>query len=206
MPNLINLVEKEVSPKGLDKDALPHNGKIKNYFFDKDYSNLKLLQNLPKQRAKHSLTLLYPGSGADILTPLLYLEELYTDLNEINCMLVDQVNNLGLIKTILDDVGISFQEEGNILKFYWKGILVTLEHVLANIFQIDLPSFDIYFEKAFRIMKQNVHYFEENIYHKLNMNGLLISDSGFQHLPLEKLNVPSHLSGYDEMIIGIKKE
>jgi hypothetical protein len=204
MPNLINLVEKEVTPKGLDQKALPNRNKIKNYFFDDEYSNLELLKNLPKQKCKHTMILFYPGCGSDILTPLHYIEELFNQTKQLNCMLIDKDNNLGLIKTILDDIGVSFTEQGNTMQFYWHNILINIEFITANVFQIDLPTFDIYFEKAFRIMKDNSHYYEENIYHKLNQNGLLISDSGFSHLPLEKIDVPSHLSGYNEMIIGKK--
>lgn len=204
MPNLINLVEKEVMPKGLDQKALPNQKKIKNYFFDDEYSNLKLLKNLPKQKSKHTMSLFYPGCGSDILTPLHYIEELFTEIKQLNCMLIDKDNNLGLIKTILDDIGITFTEQGNTMQFYWNNILINIEFITANVFQIDLPTFDIYFEKAFRIMKDNSHYYEENIFRKLNQKGVLISDSGFSHLPLEKIDVPSHLSGYNEMIIGVK--
>ena len=53
-------------------------------------------------------------------------------------------------------------------------------------------------------MKENSLYYEEKIFEKLNKNGLIISDSGFRHLPLNKLVAPQELSSYEEMIIALK--
>ena len=77
----------------------------------------------------------------------------------------------------------------------------------GNIFQImpTIPAFDIYFERAFRIMKDGHEEYESKIYHQLKSNGIIISDSGFQQQPLEKIKVSPQLSSYQEMIIGIKK-
>ena len=86
-------------------------------------------------------------------------------------------------------------------------MLVELEFVEGNVFEIlnQLPYFDIYFERAFRIMKDSADGYENQVFSKLRPGGILISDSGFQHCSLKKLNVPRELSSYGEMIIGIKK-
>ena len=77
----------------------------------------------------------------------------------------------------------------------------------GSIFQIlpQIPPFDIYFERAFRIMKDGHENYEKQIYQKLKPKGILISDSGFQNSPLEKVEVSQKLSAYKEMIIGVKR-
>ncbi len=204
---LISYEERPVKAKGLHKLAQPSQEKLKEYFFPDDYQNLSLLSALPEIQYPENPTLFYPGCGADILFPLKYVELLFPRLRKITFILNDLDNNFGLIKTILDDVGVSFSEKKKTLKFYWNDILVDLEFIQGNVFEIlpHLPSFDIYFERAFRIMKDYHEGYEEQIYQKLNPGGILISDSGFQHLPLERIEVSRELSSYKEMIIGVKK-
>jgi hypothetical protein len=205
MVDVISLVERRVVTKGLDKEALPKEELIKNLFFEEDYKNLDLLENIEKINFYTKRpTLFYPGCGADILNPLIYLEKLFPEINGAEFVFVDVVSNLGLIKTILDEIGVSFREEGETISFYWKNKLINLEFIEGNVFQLELPDFDIYFEKAFRIMKENSLYYEEKIFEKLSKNGLVISDSGFRHLRLNKLLVPQKLSSYEEMIIALK--
>jgi hypothetical protein len=205
MGNLMSLTEKHVDPKGLNISALPDENKVKNYFFQDDYKNLSLLSKLPKVSDQDKLTLFYPGCGADILFPLKYIEKLF-DLKEASLIFNDLDSNLGLIKTILDDINIHFSQNGNKIKFYWKNILVNLEFVQGNIFKLlpNLPDFDIYFERAFRIMKMYHLGYEDLVYQKLNKNGILISDSGFSNLALKRIDISMELSSYKEMILGIK--
>ena len=204
---MISYEERPVKAKGLNKLANPKEEKIKEYLFPDEYQNLSLLLELPKLGYPEHPVLFYPGCGADILMPLKYAEILFPRLRNITFIFNDIDNNLGLIKTILDEIGISFKEKKNDLQFYWNGILVDLAFIQGNIFQIlyRVPTFDIYFERAFRIMKDEYPEYENQIYHKLPAQGILISDSGFQHLPLEKINVSQELSSYKEMIMGIKK-
>ena len=98
-------------------------------------------------------------------------------------------------------------------------MLVELEFRQGNVFsslleisKFDIiPQFDIYFERAFRIFKDNVPGYEQKIIGKLSSGGIIISDSGFEHLCfdslncLEKLPIPEQLSAYGEMVLGRKK-
>jgi len=203
---LISYEERAIKAKGLNKMAKPSQEKIQQYLFPDEYQNLSLLTSLPERGFPKNPVLFYPGCGADILMPLHYLEILFPSVQNITFIFNDVDNNLGLIKTILDDVGVHFREKKNNLQFYWNSILIDLQFIQGNVFQIlpKIPSFDVYFERAFRIMKDDHPEYENRIYQKLNSNGLLISDSGFQHLPLEKMKVSQELSAYREMIIGIK--
>mgnify|MGYP000451073094 CR=1 FL=1 len=128
---------------------------------------------------------------------------------KIHFLFNDVDNNMRMIKTILDDIKISFEEkkEHNALRFYWKNILVTLTFMQGNIFNTfdSIPEYDIYFERAFRIMKEETSSdFESKIIDKLNQGGLIISDSGFKSIPLKKIEISANLSVYKEMVIGLK--
>lgn len=205
---LISYEERPVKARGLDKTSKPNEKKLQEYFFPDDYAHLSLLLNLPRLEYPENPVLFYPGCGADILFPLKYLELLFSRLRKATFILNDIDNNFGVIKTVLDDVGISFAEKQNKLSFYWNGILVDANFVKGDIFQLlpQMPAFNIYFERAFRIMKDHQPGYEEKIYQKLKPQGIIISDSGFQHVPLERIKVSQELSAYKEMIIGIKKE
>lgn len=204
---LISYEERPVRAKGLNKFAKPDQEKIQEYLFPDEYQNLSLLRDVHKIEYPENPVLFYPGCGADILMPLKYVEILFPKLKNITFIFNDLDNNLPIIKTILEEVGISFQERKNVLQFYWNNLLVDLKFLQGNVFQLfpEMPVFDIYFERAFRIMKDDHEKYEEKIYQKLKSKGILISDSGFQQLPLEKVNVSQELSSYKEMIIGIKK-
>ena len=184
--------------------------KLKSYIFKEDYNNLNLLNNIKIPLGKEEISLLYPGCGVDVLFPLIYLEKLFPQIKTANLTFVDSENVFGLIKTVLDDIGISFAENksNNIVSFHWKNTLINLNFVLNKI-ESHLPNqepIDIYFEKAFRIMRDNIPNYENNILNKIKPNGILISDSGFTEQNLKTIEVPKILSSYQEMIIGIKEE
>lgn len=170
--------------------------------FDDDFENLSLLNEIQTFHFDKIPTLFYPGSGADIIFPCLYVEKLFPDVKEIDFIFMDVYENSPLIKTILDELGITFNENNS---FYWNGILINLKFIVADVFRSELPSYDVYFEKAFRIMKDQDSNYEEKAFTALNSGGVLISDSGFQELNLQMIEVPNELSSYKEMVIGRKK-
>ena len=141
------------------------------------------------------------------MKPLNVSLKLFPQIKTANLTFVDEEYNLGLIKTVLDEIGISFAENSkNNIKFYWKDTLINLNFILRKI-ELHLPNqetVDIYFEKAFRIMRDNIFNYESNILEKIKPNGILISDSGFTKQNLQLIEVPKILSSYQEMIIGIK--
>ncbi len=203
MANLITDSPREVVFKELDKDHQIDQNSLKNHMFDDDFENIEILKNLQKLSIKEHPTLFYPGSGADIIFPCLYVEHLFPDVKEVSFHFMDIHHHLSLINTILDGLGISIDEENS---FYWNGILIHLTFDVANVFKIDLPKHDIYFECAFRIMKDSDPDYDNKVFIALTQNGILISDSGFQNIDLEILEVPTELSSYKEMIIGRKNK
>ena len=189
---------------------MPESGKakwFKNFLFDDEYARLELLQTIPPfSHTKASF--LYPGCGADILFPLLYMEGLFPQLKEAEFTLVDIQNNQKLIETVLDEIGIPFSRKKDKMTFYWKETLVIISFRVGDIFEIvySLPLFDIYFERSFRIMKDGHTEYEQTIVEKLAPGGILISDSGFQNTSLKKIDVPKELSKYGEMVMGKKEK
>ncbi len=207
MGHFIEFQEREVKARSARKGVLPSREKIRSYCFDADYAHLDLLPALTPFPHTHA-SFLYPGCGADILFPLLYMERLFPQLKGADCIFVDTRDNQKLIETLLDDIGIPFSRKKNKISFYWKETLVGITLEIENIFEIvdSLPSFDIYFERAFRIMKDGHDDYEQKIVQKLNLGGILISDSGFQNTSLQKIDVPKELSVYGEMVMGRKEK
>ena len=209
MSNLIVLEEKDISAKGVNQNNIINEEKLKNHFFSEDYDNLKLIERIPKLNLNENKpVLIYPGCGADVFFPLIYMQEIFPDKREFKFIFIDLENYLGLIKTILDDVGVSFEEskKENKINFYWEKIKIELEFVNEDISKVieKLPNYDLYFERAFRIMKERILDYEKRILQKLNSKGIIISDSGFEEVKLNRIEVSSKLSSYGEMVIGIK--
>lgn len=205
MENFIIYQEKEIKPKGAKKGTFPDERKMKKYLFKNEFSVLTSLIAAPF--FKNSASFLYPGCGADVLFPLLYMERLFPQLKEAEFTFVDTQDNQKLIETVLDYIGIPFSRKKNKIHFYWKDTSVTILCMVGDIFGIidSLPAFDIYFERAFRIMKGGHVDYEQSIVEKLTPGGILISDSGFQNVKLKKIDVPKELSKYGEMMVGVKE-
>ncbi|PIN87948.1 hypothetical protein COV12_01200 [Candidatus Woesearchaeota archaeon CG10_big_fil_rev_8_21_14_0_10_32_24] len=202
MANLIADIPKEVIFKDLDKDHQIDQNYLQNHMFDDDFEKISLLKALEKLSTTHNPILFYPGSGADIIFPCLYVEYLFPKVEEITFHFMDINNCKGLVYGILDSLGVSITKDGS---FCWNGILIHLIYEEKNVFHTELPKHDIYFEKAFRIMKDSDSRYEDKVLSALNEGGVLISDSGFQKLDLQRIDVPVELSSYKEMIIGVKK-
>lgn len=208
MPPLISLQEKPVSFQGLNPHSFPNQTKVKEFFFDEDFQNFKILKNLPPPTTNfpEPPLLIYPGAGTDILSPLIYIQALFPQVKVINLLFVDTQDTLGIIKTILVECNISLKQNGNVLSFYWNNLLVNLTFQTTDIFTFSFLSFDIYFERLFRIYKEQHPSYEQTVLAHLKTGGFLISDSGFVSDQLESLNAPKNLSIYQEMIIAKKKE
>ena len=207
MGEIISYEERTVITKGLNQKNKINLIKLKSYFFKEDYQNLKLLNPIRIPFEKKELTLLYPGCGADILFPLIYLERLFPKVTQADLIFVDREDNLGIIKTILDEIGICFEENNfNRISFYWKRKLIHLRFITNNI-KTYLPHskpIDLYFERAFRIMREKISGYENRIINLLSPGGILISNAGFESADLIKIGVPLELRVYREKIVGVK--
>ncbi len=208
MSSIIIYESKEVKPKGLNKGNIINQDKLLSYFFDGDYEKLSVLDTLKINYNKEKISLLYPGSGADVFVPLIYLQKLFPEAKKAKLIFIDCEDNLGLIKTVLDEVGVSFKARKNKIKFYWNNQLIELKFLSERIenYLNKGKKFDIYFERAFRLMRDDIYGYEDKIISLLNEGGILISDTGFLNKNLSYIEVPKNLSSYEEMVLGIKKE
>ncbi len=211
MGEVITIRPRNVRSRPLRPGYRPTKRQILRYCFREDYNTLGLLQDTPLQ--EYSLPtaepiLFYPGCGHDILFPLFYVETLFPILRKMTIILNDTMDVARGIRTILADLEAPVQGTDERWEFYWGELLVSCVFVKGDVFTLldQIPAFDIYFERAFRIMKDRASGYEQDIYARLKAGGMLISDSGFQQFPLEKLTVDQKLSAYGEMVVGIKKE
>jgi len=207
MSSIIIYESKNIKAKGLSKKDIINQEKLLSYFLDGDYEKLSALDEININHNKQKISLLYPGSGADVFVPLIYLQKLFPNVQKARLTFVDLEDNLGLIKTLLDDVGVSFKEGKDKIKFYWGSKLIELKFISTRIehYLKKEKDFDVYFEKAFRLMRDQLYGYENQIVSLLNKEGVLISDTGFLNKELDYVDIPKNLSSYEEMVLGIKK-
>ena len=205
MPPFLNFIGKPAPAKGLNPNNFIITANLHHHLFEDELFQLEKLKDIPPLALNtNNPLLLYPGSGSDILYPLFFLEHLINNLKQVTLVFIDQNYHLRMIKSILEDLGLSFSEENNFLNFYWKNLLVKLEFIVGNIFSLELPAFDIYFERKFAIFKEYHELYEANIFNNLNVGGIIISDYGFKKCKLEQIGCNKELSAYGEMIVGRK--
>ncbi len=207
------LFAREFNAKGHKPGSQPDLQIARSLIYEEEYAALESFQpsySIPLSPAQPIL--FYPGSGCDILTPLFYIEKLFPTKPEFNFLFIDVEPFLPLIKTILDDVGIPFSNTSEGIVFYWRNQKITLTFLHDDVFsfltQTDLEPFDIYFEKAFRIIKEEsmaIEQYEHIVLQKLNSGGIIISDSGFKEQQLQYYKIPNELSSYSEMVLAQKK-
>ncbi|MBI2573448.1 hypothetical protein HYV86_06300 [Candidatus Woesearchaeota archaeon] len=211
MDEPIFFIARDFKPKGHQQGSQPDIQKVKSMIYEEDYTTIdSFIPSSQIQLSTDQPTLFYPGSGCDILMPLFYIERLLPSISEFTFIFIDIEHFLPLIKTILDDINIPFTNTQEGIIFYWKNQKITLHYQAKDVFSslTDLKPFDIYFEKAFRIIKEestNVEEYEYSIIQKLNPNGIIISDSGFQNQELEYIKIPKELSSYSEMVLAQKR-
>lgn len=213
MAQFLSILEHPVPAKGLNKQAFPLEKRLQQHFFPDEYRNFSLLEKLSPLTITVAIPvaiprLFYPGCGADILSPLIYVEKLFPQTQQWEFLFVDIEDTFGLIKTILDDVGIPFEENSEEdlpqLQFYWKKTLICLHFRQQNISTLSQPEFHLYFERAFAIFKSQIPHYDQKVVHALPPGGIIISDSGFQNCNLDRIPAPSQLSSYGEMVIARK--
>lgn len=205
MANLVILKDRPLVRKYPSIHGQVDYAKLKQFVFDTDYDAIDLLKNISPitLETEHPL-LLYPGCGADIFYPLLYCDRLFS-IKACTFLFVDIQDNAKLIMAQLSDVGIGFYIEQDTITFYWNKRLVKLRHIVSDINQcLESLEYDIYFERAFRAMREGIPRYEERVLERLRPKGVLISDSGFSNVGLEQIKIPLELSSYHEMILGRK--
>ncbi len=206
MGEFISYAARPIVAKGLDSNAVLDYAAVDQYLFSDEKCYLKSLENVRISLPVRKPLIFYPGCGVDIVWFLHVVKRVF-DVFEMNVLFMDQDYVQGIIETILDDIGVSFDRQGNILHFYFQGILVHLTIQNGNVFDVleNVPMYDVYFERAFRLMRDAVFGYERWVFEKLRLGGVLISDCGYGDVGLERIPVNAEISVYGEMIVGKKK-
>lgn len=209
--------QRKVSARGAFPTS-PEMSRIRPFFFAEEWQLLQQLTisfplspffsvPIPSVPIPPPPVLFYPGCGIDLFRPVLYLEKCFPQIKKAYFIFADIDPVIQLLKVVLDEGGISFAEkEETTLIFFWKQMEITMAVQQADVFTMALPEMDIYFERAFRIMKEEHPDFEKKVLEKVNHGGIILSDSGFQDAFLQRISLPPGLSSYGEMVVGRKKD
>lgn len=188
------------------------------------YLRLKKIFETEKFGKEH-IVLFYPGCGADIINPLLFLDVLvdwrkvktigliYMDVNDVApCFISSMLNKIITSKNRLEYIS----DDKARIRFMFKNSRATLTYFLADVLKRPPQiSFDIYFERAFEIFRAEEGWFIHYVLEHVNDGGLLISDCGFCRQDLFKKNgfvelgpekLPSELGLYKQLKIYKKKK
>jgi hypothetical protein len=176
---------------------------FKNYLFDDEYHYFKEIKKTKNKINVQKPIFYYPGSGDDIITPLIIVDKLFENKN-FKFIFQDKVDFFKNIKFTLNNLKIPFSKFKQGIKFYYNQKEIELIFNVKDVNKFIEPHYDIYYERRFRIMKEEVFNYEKTIYQNLNKQGIIISDSGFENLKQKKL-LDNKLSSYGKMVFVIKE-
>ena len=183
--------------------------RLKEGSFKDEYSTyLKLKEQFNGNKLKKDKVVFFnPGAGGDIINPILFIDALI-ECKELELIFFDprfyyQFVIEGL-KEIIDNFKykIKLNENKAIINFKYNGTKVNMIYSGTDAFE-KIPSeikqgFDVYYERAFRLFRDDQNLYMALVFEKMNSKGLVITDWGFNKPVLEK--------GGLEKIQGILKD
>jgi hypothetical protein len=170
--NLLSLEEQKTSSLSLSEldsqfcrqeiPVLTHD-KIKPFLLEEDlfFLNNVFFSLSPSTKSLKKAVLFYPGSGHDLILPLLCLERIYPQTKDYILIFVDIIDYYGLLKTILADLSLPFSSKKSFftffsssqdLFFYWNSHKVHLRFIKGDALKIIRKfRYHLYFERAFSL-------------------------------------------------------
>jgi hypothetical protein len=138
---------------------------------------------------KEELTLFYPGCGVDIVQPLIYASKIVPSAKKLGFILADlNVSADDVISLMVQLTGnrnyrkkmIDKNTERVIFRFKDKKISFTCKtgDVLTDMPSEIVNGYDVYFERAFEICREDKPSFLKRAIHHLNQDGIIITDAG----------------------------
>lgn len=186
-------------------------------FKDEFNTYLKLKEIFKDQKLKKDRIVLFnPGAGGDVINPLLFVDAL-TECRQLDMFFVDdrfyyQFILQGL-EEVIDDFkyDISVSAGKAVIKFRLNKTKVNLVYLGEDVFK-NLPKdiengFDVYFERAFRLFREDQIRQMSYIFGRLRKGGFVISDWGFNKNITEKHslakmgNLPRNFGIYKNLTI-----
>jgi len=165
------------------------------------------IKEIPFLLNKEKVTMFYPGSGIDLLFPILYLNKI-TDAKDITIIFADQnIESETIISLMMQLTGIhAYKKKQNKIIFKFKTKKITLiiqkENVFAKLPEEILEGYDFYFERAFDLFRSSAPDFIKKAIALLNENGFLITDKKITHKYLKQISTREELKVlgfYDEL-------
>lgn len=190
-------------------------------FKEEFYTYLKIKEFFNGNKIKKDKIIFFnPGAGGDIVNPMLFIDAV-TECKELEMIFFDprfyyQFVIEGL-KEIIDNFKYKMKVDGKLAKITFKlnKTKVILNYIGKDAFE-RIPSeikqgFDIYYERAFRLFRDDQNLYMALIFEKMYSGGLVITDWGFNKPVIEKGNlkkiekVPKDFGIYKNLTIYKKK-
>ena len=183
--------------------------KLKDNSFEDELSTCHKLKKIFKNKKlkKDKVVILNLGAGGDIINPMLFADAL-VEAKEIVFLFYDPRFYyqfiIGELEDIIDNFKYKLKLNGNtaIIKFKLNNTKMSIVYSGRNAFDGMPPEikqgFDVYYERAFRLFRDDQNLYMAFVFEKMNKDGLVVTDWGFNKLITEKGNL--------QKIEGIPKE
>lgn len=172
-------------------------------------NSYQILKNNFNKINKKEITIFYPGDGGDMLNILAIYDALIKNNKKLNIIMVD-IRDLfsPAIQELKTYTNLKVKRKNNkaIARCLNKKITITYYQEDANtFFPTELKKgYDIYYERAFEIHRQDSNILEIASEY-LNNNGLMITDKGFNLKNLKQIpNIPTEFGFYKNFQIQQK--
>ena len=174
--------------------------KLKSGSFKDEFATyLKLKQHFNGHKLKKDkITFFNPGAGGDIINPILFIDAL-TEAKELELIFFDPrfyyMFVIEGLKEIIDNFkyNIKLNNSTAVIKFKINKTKYNLVYIgrdaFARIPDEIKAGFDIYYERAFRLFRDDQNLYMALVFEKMNPGGLAITDWGFNKPVLEKGNL-----------------
>lgn len=171
--------------------------KLKSGSFKDEYDTYLKIKDFFKQNKlkKDKITFVNLGAGGDIINPLLFTDALIK-AKEITFLFYDPRFYyhfmIEALKDIVDNFKykLKFDKNTALIRFKLNNTKFNLIYSSQDAFA-KMPSefkkgFDVYYERAFRLFRDDQDLFMFLLFEKLNKGGIAITDWGFNKPVLEK--------------------
>lgn len=199
------------------KPALNHE-KLKQGSFKDEFNTYLRLKEIFKDKKlkKDKIIFFNPGAGGDIINPLLFIDALI-ECKNLEMIFMDPRFYYSFVIEALKDVVENFKYKlklnGNTaqISFRLNRTKCSMVYVGKDAFE-RIPDeikkgFDIYYERAFRLFRDDQNLYMSLIFEKMNKGGLVVTDWGFNKPIIEKgglkkiENIPKDFGIYKNLTI-----
>ena len=174
--------------------------KLKGNSFEDELNTCLKLKEIFKDKKlkKDRVVFLNLGAGGDIINPVLFADALI-EAKEIVFLFYDPRFYyqfiIGELEDIIDNFKYKLKLNKNTatIKFKLNNTKMSIVYSGRNAFDGMPPEikqgFDVYYERAFRLFRDDQNTFMYLLFQRMNKNGLVVTDWGFENIITEKTNL-----------------